>query len=285
MTKIGVIVPTGEKAEVEIVRFFDTYGKKYLVYTLNEKDEQGFVKLYVARIDEASDPTGTQKVLTGSFIDDDNEWKVVKDEFKKIIGENSDGGTTTANDQDPAALANVNIKGNRVIKLMESYVKLLSANQKEFAAPAAPAGPAPVIPEAPAFDIPAPSAPEMPQATPFPEMPAYTAPATPVDPIPAVPVEATPVVPETPVAPAPDFGYPAPEAAPSFPEPTSPFPEMPAYTAPAPAAPAATGNYEQMYNELKEKFDRCNAELEKVTNENIELRIKIDDIREILNEN
>ena len=288
MTKIGVIVPTGEKAEVEIVRFFDTYGKKYLVYTLNEKDEQGFVKLYVARIDEASDPTGTQKVLTGSFIDDDNEWKVVKDEFKKIIGENSDGGATTANDQDPAALANVNIKGNRVIKLMESYVKLLSANQKEFAAPA---GPAPVIPEAPAFDIPAPSAPEMPQATPFPEMPAYTAPATPVDPIPAVPVEATPVVPETPVAPAPDFGYPAPEAAPSFPEPTSPFPEMPAYAAPAPAAPVApeapapTGNYEQMYNELKEKFDRCNAELEKVTNENIELRIKIDDIREILIEN
>ena len=40
-----------------------------------------------------------------------------------------------------------------------------------------------------------------------------------------------------------------------------------------------------MYNELKEKYDRCNAELEKVTNENIELRIKIDDIREILNEN
>lgn len=276
MTKIGVIVPTGEKAEVEIVRFFDTYGKKYLVYTLNEKDEQGFVKLYVARIDEASDPTGTQKVLTGSFIDDENEWKVVKDEFKKIIGENSDGGATTANDQDPATLANVNIKGNRVIKLMESYVKLLSANQKEFAAPAAQAAPTPVIPETPAFDIPVPSAPEM---------PAYAAPATPVNPIPAVPVEATPVVPETPVVLAPDFGYLAPEAAPSFPEPTSPFPEMPAYAAPAPAAPALTGNYEQMYNELKEKFDRCNAELEKVTNENIELRIKIDDIREILNEN
>ncbi len=289
MTKIGVIIPTGEKTEVEIVRFFETYGKKYLVYTLNEKDEQGFVKLYVARIDESTDPTGTQKVLAGSFIDDDNEWKVVKDEFKKIIGENSDGGVTTVNDQDPAVLANVNVKGNRVIKLMESYVKLLSANQKEFA-PAAPVAPA--APEVPVFDNSFPSAPEMPQASPFQGMPAYQAPAAPVNPIPNVPVEATPVVPETPVAPVTNFGFSAMNTAPGYPEPATPFPSMPEYAAPAapvapvaPVAPAPAGNYEEMYNDLKEKYDRCNAELEKVTNENIELRIKIDDIREILNEN
>ena len=269
MTKIGVIVPTGEKLEVEIVRFFETYGKKYLVYTLNEKDEQGFVKLYVARIEETSDATGTQKTLIGSFIDDDNEWKVVKDEFKKIISENSDGGTTTVNDLNPMDLANINIKGNRVIKLMESYVNLLGANQKQFATPAAPAAPAtPVAPEIPAVENPAPSAPI------FPEMPAYQAPAAPAAPV--EPVSATP---------APDFGY----SAPSYSAPATPFPEVPSYQAPTapveptPAAPAA--NYEEMYNELKEKFDRCNAELEKVTNENIELRIKIDDIREILNEN
>ena len=266
MTKIGVIVPTGEKLEVEIVRFFEAYGKKYLVYTLNEKDEQGFVKLYVARIEETSDATGTQKTLIGSFIDDDNEWKVVKDEFKKIISENSDGGTTTVNDLNPMDLANINIKGNRVIKLMESYVNLLGANQKQFAAPAAPA--TPVAPEIPVVENPAPSAPI------FPEMPAYQAPAAPAAPV--EPVSATP---------APDFGY----SAPSYSAPATPFPEVPSYQAPTapvepiPAAPAA--NYEEMYNELKEKFDRCNAELEKVTNENIELRIKIDDIREILNEN
>ena len=266
MTKIGVIVPTGEKLEVEIVRFFEAYGKKYLVYTLNEKDEQGFVKLYVARIEETSDATGTQKTLIGSFIDDDNEWKVVKDEFKKIISENSDGGTTTVNDLNPMDLANINIKGNRVIKLMESYVNLLGANQKQFAAPAAPA--TPVAPEIPVVENPASSAPI------FPEMPAYQAPAAPAAPV--EPVSATP---------APDFGY----SAPSYSAPATPFPEVPSYQAPTapveptPAAPAA--NYEEMYNELKEKFDRCNAELEKVTNENIELRIKIDDIREILNEN
>ena len=263
MTKIGVVVPTGERVEAEIVRFFDTYGKKYLVYTLNEKDEQGFVKLYVAKVD------GAPKALVGSIIDDENEWKVVKDEFKKIIGENSDNGVTTANDLNPADLENVNIKGNRVIKLMESYVNLLSANQKQFDAPVAP-----TIPEAPAFDNPVPSAPEMPQAPVFPQMPDVA------------PV--TPAVPEAPVAPTSNLEYLGASMVPNYSEPATPFPQMPdvAPVAPVvPEAPAPTGNYEEMYKDLKEKYDRCNAELEKVTNENIELRIMIDDIREILNEN
>lgn len=272
MIKIGVVVPTGEKSEVEVVRFFEAYGKKYLVYTLNEKDEQGFVKLYVARIDETAD-----KALVGNFIDDDNEWKVVKDEFKKIIGENSDSGKTSANDLNPFDLANIDIKGNRVIKLMESYVNLLSANQKQFEQPA------PAAPEAPAMDF-GYQAPVMPEPT-MPEAPAFA----------GVPPYSAPEAPAAPVA---DFGYSAPKApvapepAPSYQAPVTPFPQMPEYPRTdspmepiAPEAPAASGNYEEMYNELKEKFDRCNAELEKVTNENIELRIKIDDIREILNEN
>ncbi len=282
MTKIGIIVPTGEKAEVEIVRFFEAYGKKYLVYTLNEKDEQGFVKLYVARIDEAPDATGTQKVLSGSFIDDENEWKLVKDEFKKIIGENSDSGSTSANDLNPADLLNINVRGNRVIKLMESYVNLLSANQKQFTA--APTHSAPAMdfgyqsmPSANSysapntnFDYQAPNSYEAPvQHQAFPG----------VAPMPESRVQSAPTM---------DFGYQAPKMNNDYGQPVNPFPSMPDFPAQAqqqPVAPAAANNYEAMYNELKERFDRCNAELEKVTNENIELRIKIDDIREILNEN
>ena len=300
MKKISVVIPTGEKVEADLVRFFEAYGKKYLVYTLNEKDEQGFVKLYVARVEETSDATGTQHVLIGEFIEDDNEWKSVKDEFKKIIGENNDSGSTSVNDLNPANLANINVRGQRVIKLMESYVNLLGANQKQFSAetPAmntapqsAPSmnfdyqAPSAAFPEPPIYQAPsAPAVNPAPQSAPsmnfdyqapsaaFPEPPIYQAPSAPA------------VNPAPQSAPAMDFGVPTPST-PNFDyqAPSVPFPEPPVYQ--APSAPASGNNYEAMYNDLKAKFDRCNAELEKVTNENIELRIKIDDIREILNEN
>ena len=149
----------------------------------------------------------------------------------------------------------------------------MAANQKQFeAAPEIPdvAGPA-------AFSEPVP-APNFGGATQVPPTPTFE------DPVPAFeePKPAAPSFDEpTPVQPVPSFEEPKP-ATPSF-EP-APFPETPAYTSPAAAAPSTGVNYEETYNDLKIKFDRCNAELEKVTNENIDLRIKIDDIREILNE-
>ena len=291
MAKLGIMLPTGERVEAEIVRYFDAYGKKYLVYTLNEKDEQGFVKLYVAKVD------GAPKALVGEFIGDDNEWSVLKGEFKKIIGENSDSGRTSANDMNPGDLENINVRGHRIIKLMESYVNLLGANKKNFEVqPAAPAYQAPApdlgfqVPPTPAYQAPtqafeyqAPSAPA------YPETPAYQAPTPDL----GYQAPSAPTFPETPAYQNPGYGFQAPEAA------VYPQPAMPAFEPQAPAAPIypdvatptqnyaqpATNNFEEMYNDVKAKLERCTTELEKVTNENIELRIKIDDIREILNEN
>lgn len=260
MSKIAIIVPTGETVEADIVRYFKAYGKRYLIYTLNEKDEQGFVKLYVAKID------GQPKALVGEFIEDDNEWSVLKGEFKKIIGENGDSGRTSADDQNPAELTNVNIRGHRIIKLMESYVNLLGANQKEFQPEVAmpdfqtvDAVEAPVQPQQPTYQVP---------PTPFmmPQQPTYQAPREPERPI-------YPTY-EAPKYQAPQPAYQAPQA-----YPTAAVPPVQEVT----TAPGT--NYEELYKDVKAKLDRCTAELEKVTNENIELRIKIDDIREILNEN
>ncbi len=277
MTKLGIMLPTGERVEADIVRYFDAYGKKYLVYTLNEKDEQGFVKLYVAKID------GAPKALIGEFIGDDNEWSVLKGEFKKIIGENSDTGRTSANDLNPTDLENVNVRGHRIIKLMDSYVNLLGANKKDFDQPLVNnnVNQAPVYqaPAAPTYQQPYPNQtfnqPE-PMAPIYPEMPMPNAPAYPESPLysnskfefdgPAANAYQNPVTQ--------DF-QPEPPMAPVFPESVAPN----NYTQPV------TNNFEAMYNDVKAKLERCTAELEKVTNENIELRIKIDDIREILNEN
>ncbi len=247
MTKINITIPTGEKVDAQLVRFFEAYGKKYLVYTLNEKDEQGYVKLYVARVDEAADT----KTVAGEFIEYDEEWTNVKNEFKKMISANGEN----VNDLNPADLNGINVRGQRVIKLMEGHVNSLSANQKQFVATA------PSAPQAPTMDF------------------SFQQPVM-------------PEVPQAPVEPAPQSTF-----APTFDQPASPYPSMSDYNAipsyvqeatpqnETPVQPVASNNYEEMYNELKTKFDRINAELEKVTNENIELRIKIDDIKEILNEN
>ena len=305
MTKINVVVPTGENALVELVRYFDAYDKKYLVYTLNEKDEQGFVKLYVAKV------TNTNGVI-GEFIDDDNEWKLVKDEFKKIIGENSDSGKTSANDLNPNEINNINIKGHRVIKLMETYVNLLSANQKTFVSetPSMPTNNFEMpnvnpyeAPSAPTnnFEVPnvnpyeAPSAPtnnfEMPNTNPYetpstptnnfemPNVNSYEAPSAPTNNFEMPNVNSY----EAPSAPTNNFEMPNvnPYEAPSAPTNNFEMPNVNPYEAPS----ASTNNFEELYNDMKARFERCNAELEKVTNENVELRIKLDDILEILNEN
>ena len=265
MTKINVVAPTGEKVEAELVRFFEAYGKKYLVYTLNEKDEQEYVKLYVSRIDSGADGRPF-----GEFIEYNDEWDNVKTEFKKMITNGGNG----VNDVNPAEVANITIKGHRIIKLLQTNVDSLSANQKQFApAPAAPAQPdfgfdVPVAPAQPDFGMPTP-APAAPAQPAF----GFDAPVAPAQPDFGMPTPA-------PAAPAqPDFGFDAPAPFPA----TEPAYQSPIATMAQNATPAAT-NYEQMYNDLKVKFDRCSAELEKVTNENIDLRIKIDDIREILNE-
>lgn len=289
MSKLNVILPTGEKVDAEIVRYFDTYGKKYLVYTLNEKDEQGFVKLYVAKLN------GAPRALVGEFIEDDNEWSVLKGEFKKIIGENGDSGHTTANDINPNELENVNVRGHRIIKLMESYVNLLGANKKNFeVAPVAPnpgtefQGFGDVLPNYQQQPTPEP----IPFVSPnqgFPSQMAYQ--TQNVQPTPNY-FEAQNL--NNPIrnsAPQQEFDYQQP--APSYPN-VQNFGEIPSNTnEPLGFAPStlemndspSNANYEEMYNDVKAKLERCTAELEKVTNENIDLRIKIDDIREILNGN
>ena len=61
-TKMTIVSKDGSTEEVEIVvafEFKDT-GKEYVVYTKNEKDENGNITVYVSHID---DSTGEPKLL------------------------------------------------------------------------------------------------------------------------------------------------------------------------------------------------------------------------------
>ena len=77
---LSIIGEDGSIDEVEVViafEFKDTK-KEYVVYTKNEKNENGNVTVYVSRVDRSED---TPKLYG---IDDEDEWNRVKDVLRKL---------------------------------------------------------------------------------------------------------------------------------------------------------------------------------------------------------
>ena len=77
---LSIIGEDGSMDEVEVVIAFEFKDTKneYVVYTKNEKDENGNVTVYVSRVDRNSDTPR----LYG--IDDEDEWNRVKDVLRKL---------------------------------------------------------------------------------------------------------------------------------------------------------------------------------------------------------
>ena len=77
---MSIVQEDGSIDEVEVViafEFKDTK-KEYVVYTKNEKDENGNVTVYVSRIEK----NGETPQLFG--VDDEIEWNRVKDVLRKL---------------------------------------------------------------------------------------------------------------------------------------------------------------------------------------------------------
>ena len=77
---MSIIQEDGSIDEVEVVTAFEFKDtkKEYVVYTKNEKDENGNVTVYVSRVDRSGDTPR----LYG--IDDEDEWNRVKDVLRKL---------------------------------------------------------------------------------------------------------------------------------------------------------------------------------------------------------
>ena len=77
---MSIVSDDGSVEEVEVIlafEFKDTK-KEYVVYTKNEKDENGNVTVYVSYIDRSSD---NPKLLG---VDDEEEWNKVKDVLREL---------------------------------------------------------------------------------------------------------------------------------------------------------------------------------------------------------
>lgn len=85
---MDIFLDDGSKITVQNIVSFElaTTGKEYLVYTLDEKDEVGNVKIYVSVVNYSdNDPENGEMFLTN--IEDEGEWDQVKDVLKDLSTE------------------------------------------------------------------------------------------------------------------------------------------------------------------------------------------------------
>lgn len=75
------IISNGVTQNVELISYFELVntGKKYLFYTMNEKVENGLVKMYAASISSV----GSEFILENDMSDD--EWNNLKGIMKTIL--------------------------------------------------------------------------------------------------------------------------------------------------------------------------------------------------------
>ncbi len=122
MQKMSAFNQNNQPLEIEIIRYFKVNDKKYLIFTLEEKDEQGYIKVYVSKI------LGLNGTLAAYDIIDETEWASVKDLIKKIIKANREGGALEIEDLSLERLNNIKINGQQVFKLIGNLIELLGSN-------------------------------------------------------------------------------------------------------------------------------------------------------------
>ena len=75
-----IVNEDGSVEEVEIILAFEFKDnkKEYVIYTKNEKDDNGNVTVYVSNVDRS---TGEPKLMG---VDDESEWNRIKDILREL---------------------------------------------------------------------------------------------------------------------------------------------------------------------------------------------------------
>lgn len=122
MDTIFLYNQNNDKFPTDVVRYFKLNDKKYFIFTLNEVDENGYIQLYVSRIENEYGK------LVMKYISDDAEWHAFKDEIEKIV-KNNRNGVKAANDLKYNELDGMVVTEFRIFKLKESVAKELGMNK------------------------------------------------------------------------------------------------------------------------------------------------------------
>lgn len=126
MEKILIKNEDNQSIEVDLVRYFKYKNTNYLIYTKHEKDEKGYIKLYLVKIMKQFNE------WIAKTIKDDIEWKKMQSIVQQILKELKSSKISSFQDLDVSSISNVKIKEARYFKLDEKLVKMLtldSANE------------------------------------------------------------------------------------------------------------------------------------------------------------
>ena len=99
MDNIMIKNAQGEQLNINVVRYFRLNGVEYLIFSLNEIDEGGYVKLYISKVNGE----------LANTIADDVEWNLIKDTVKTIIKANKDNVNLPITDLDIRKLSNIQV--------------------------------------------------------------------------------------------------------------------------------------------------------------------------------
>ena len=122
MNQINIKDMNNQIIEVFLVRYFKYKNTNYLVYTLNETDEKGFIKLYIVKIMKQFNE------WISKTIKDEEEWKRMQLIVKNILKEIKDGTVESFVDLDISQINNIKIQEARYFKLDKNLKEMLTLN-------------------------------------------------------------------------------------------------------------------------------------------------------------
>lgn len=125
MRKLSLVDSSNSVFEVDLVRYFDYDGETFLIYTLNETDEKGYLKLYLVEIlEELGEPVGYT-------IHDEVDWNEMQEIIKQVIKEIKSGNRKLLVDKDPQEIDKIKIVDPRYFKLDKKLADILSLEYLE----------------------------------------------------------------------------------------------------------------------------------------------------------
>ena len=123
MNKISIKDVNNQIIDATLVRFFKYKNTNYLIYTFNDIDEKGFVKLYLVKIMKQFNE------WIAKTIKDEEEWKRMQLIVKNILKEIKNDNIESFIDLNISDIQNIKIKEARYFKLDEKLMQMLSVDK------------------------------------------------------------------------------------------------------------------------------------------------------------
>lgn len=120
MKEIYLSYEDGNTFKVDVIRYFRFKNNKYLIYTLYEKDEKDYIKLYVVKVMKE---LGT---FVSQIVRSTEEWNLMKGLVKRILIELRRGQLTVIEDLDCAELDKMLVYENKSFTMASDLVEILT---------------------------------------------------------------------------------------------------------------------------------------------------------------